>query len=98
MIKDIPLCLKNNWTLYNILMYVILFIEKSENRKDFVVSLICGRKPSEGLQCFSFIVSVSGKRAFIAGVADDNGYGWAIAKALATAGAEILVGTWVPVC
>jgi hypothetical protein len=39
-----------------------------------------------------------GKRAFIAGVADDNGYGWAIAKALAAAGAEILVGTWVPVC
>ncbi|KAL5681311.1 hypothetical protein ACJX0J_007696, partial [Zea mays] len=36
------------------------------------------------------------KRAFIAGVADDNGYGWAIAKALAAAGAEMLVGTWVP--
>lgn len=41
---------------------------------------------------------ISGKRAFIAGVADDNGYGWAIAKSLAAAGAEILVGTWVPVC
>ena len=40
----------------------------------------------------------AGKRAFIAGVADDQGYGWAIAKALAAAGAEILVGTWVPVC
>lgn len=40
---------------------------------------------------------ISGKRAFIAGIADDNGYGWAIAKALAAAGAEILVGTWVPV-
>lgn len=39
-----------------------------------------------------------GKRAFIAGVADDNGYGWAIAKSLAAAGAEIIVGTWVPVC
>lgn len=38
-----------------------------------------------------------GKRAFIAGIADDNGYGWAIAKSLAAAGAEILVGTWVPV-
>ena len=38
-----------------------------------------------------------GKRAFIAGVADDNGFGWAIAKSLAAAGAEILVGTWVPV-
>ena len=39
----------------------------------------------------------AGKRAFIAGVADDNGYGWAIAKSLAAAGAEILLGTWVPV-
>ncbi|EPS59452.1 hypothetical protein M569_15354, partial [Genlisea aurea] len=38
----------------------------------------------------------AGKRAFIAGVADDNGYGWAISKSLAAAGAEILVGTWVP--
>nr|GEX03319.1 retrotransposon protein, putative, Ty1-copia subclass [Tanacetum cinerariifolium] len=38
-----------------------------------------------------------GKRAFIAGVADDNRYGWAIAKSLVAAGAEILVGTWVPV-
>ncbi|XP_044509003.1 enoyl-[acyl-carrier-protein] reductase [NADH], chloroplastic-like [Mangifera indica] len=48
-------------------------------------------KPLPGLP-----VDLRGKRAFIAGVADDNGYGWAIAKALAAAGAEILVGTWVP--
>lgn len=41
-------------------------------------------------------IDLRGKRAFIAGVADDNGYGWAIAKSLAAAGAEILVGTWVP--
>ncbi|KAL6539863.1 Enoyl-[acyl-carrier-protein] reductase [NADH], chloroplastic [Orobanche hederae] len=41
-------------------------------------------------------VDLRGKRAFIAGIADDNGYGWAIAKSLAAAGAEILVGTWVP--
>jgi len=41
-------------------------------------------------------VDLRGKRAFIAGVADDNGYGWAIAKSLAAAGAEILLGTWVP--
>lgn len=39
----------------------------------------------------------TGKKAFIAGVADNNGYGWAIAKSLAAAGAEILLGTWVPV-
>ncbi|KAM7523329.1 hypothetical protein LguiA_013231 [Lonicera macranthoides] len=41
-------------------------------------------------------IDLRGKRAFIAGVADDNGYGWAIAKSLAAAGAEILVGTWIP--
>ncbi|XP_015875945.2 enoyl-[acyl-carrier-protein] reductase [NADH] 1, chloroplastic [Ziziphus jujuba] len=41
-------------------------------------------------------IDLKGKRAFVAGVADDNGYGWAIAKSLAAAGAEILVGTWVP--
>ncbi|KAH7434856.1 hypothetical protein KP509_06G038100 [Ceratopteris richardii] len=41
-------------------------------------------------------IDLRGKRAFIAGVADDQGYGWAIAKSLAAAGAEILVGTWVP--
>ncbi|MFS8563020.1 MAG: enoyl-[acyl-carrier-protein] reductase [Rhabdochlamydiaceae bacterium] len=40
---------------------------------------------------------MKGKRAFIAGVGDDQGYGWAIAKALAEAGAEILIGTWTPV-
>ncbi|KAK4380696.1 hypothetical protein RND71_002558 [Anisodus tanguticus] len=48
-------------------------------------------KPASGLP-----IDLKGKRAFIAGIADDNGYGWAIAKSLAAAGAEILVGTWVP--
>jgi enoyl-[acyl-carrier protein] reductase I len=41
-------------------------------------------------------VDLKGKRAFIAGIGDDQGYGWAIAKALAEAGAEILIGTWTP--
>jgi len=35
--------------------------------------------------------------AFIGGVADASGYGWAIAKQLANAGATIIVGTWPPV-
>ncbi|CAM8899754.1 unnamed protein product [Rhodiola kirilowii] len=51
---------------------------------------------SEGKAKSSLAIDLRGKRAFIAGIADDNGYGWAIAKALAAAGAEILVGTWVP--
>jgi len=42
-------------------------------------------------------IDLKGKRAFVAGVADDNGYGWAIAKALHQAGASVCVGTWPPV-
>src|ERR1700722_11745713 len=39
---------------------------------------------------------LKGKKAFIAGIGDDQGYGWAIAKALAEEGAEIIIGTWTP--
>ena len=42
-------------------------------------------------------IDLTGKRAFVAGIADDKGYGWAIARALAQAGASICVGTWPPV-
>lgn len=42
-------------------------------------------------------IDLSGKKAFIAGIGDDNGFGWAIAKALAEAGCEIIVGTWTPI-
>jgi enoyl-[acyl-carrier protein] reductase I len=41
-------------------------------------------------------IDLTGKRAFVGGVADDNGYGFAIAKALAEAGAGVSVGTWPP--
>ena len=41
-------------------------------------------------------IDLKGKRALVAGVADDGGYGFAIAKALAEAGASIVVGTWPP--
>ncbi|MGH7714247.1 MAG: enoyl-[acyl-carrier-protein] reductase, partial [Gemmatimonadaceae bacterium] len=41
-------------------------------------------------------IDLQGKRALVAGVADDAGYGFAIAKALAEAGASICVGTWPP--
>ncbi len=41
-------------------------------------------------------IDLRGKRALVAGVADDGGYGFAIAKALAEAGASICVGTWPP--
>ena len=42
-------------------------------------------------------ISLKGKKAFVAGIGDDQGYGWAIAKALAEAEAEIIVGTWAPI-
>lgn len=41
-------------------------------------------------------IDLTGKRAFVAGVADDAGFGFAIAKALAEAGASVCVGTWPP--
>ncbi|HEX4336695.1 MAG TPA: enoyl-[acyl-carrier-protein] reductase [Polyangiaceae bacterium] len=41
-------------------------------------------------------IDLRGKRALVAGVADDGGFGWSIAKALAEAGATIVTGTWPP--
>src|SRR5687767_6504443 len=41
-------------------------------------------------------IDLTGKRALVAGVADDGGFGFAIAKSLAEAGASICVGTWPP--
>ncbi len=42
-------------------------------------------------------IDLNGKKVFIAGIGDDQGFGWAIAKALSEAGAEIIVGTWAPI-
>jgi enoyl-[acyl-carrier protein] reductase I len=41
-------------------------------------------------------IDLRNKRAFVAGVADDGGFGFAIAHALAEAGASVVVGTWPP--
>ena len=41
-------------------------------------------------------IDLRGKRALVAGVADDAGYGFAIAKALVQAGATVCTGTWPP--
>jgi len=41
-------------------------------------------------------IDLSGKRALVAGVADDGGFGFAVAKSLAEAGASICLGTWPP--
>ncbi|CAO2832908.1 unnamed protein product [Amaranthus hypochondriacus] len=63
-----------------------------KSRKGVIKAIVdSAERPPVGLP-----IDLKGKRAFIAGVADDKGYGWAIARSLAAAGAEILVGTWVP--
>ncbi|HEY6909367.1 MAG TPA: enoyl-[acyl-carrier-protein] reductase, partial [Myxococcales bacterium] len=41
-------------------------------------------------------IDLTGKRALVAGVADDAGFGFAIAKAMAEAGATVCAGTWPP--
>lgn len=41
-------------------------------------------------------IDLSGRRALVAGVADDGGFGFYIAKSLAAAGASVCVATWPP--
>jgi enoyl-[acyl-carrier protein] reductase I len=41
-------------------------------------------------------IDLTGKHALVAGVADDGGFGFAIAKCLAQAGATVSVATWPP--
>jgi enoyl-[acyl-carrier protein] reductase I len=41
-------------------------------------------------------IDLRGKRALVAGIADDQGYGFAIGKALAEAGASVCTATWPP--
>jgi enoyl-[acyl-carrier protein] reductase I len=41
-------------------------------------------------------IDLRGKRAFVAGVSDDGGFGFAIAKSLAEAGASVCLGSWPP--
>jgi enoyl-[acyl-carrier protein] reductase I len=41
-------------------------------------------------------IDLAGKRALVAGVSDDGGFGFAIAKALAEGGASICLGSWPP--
>jgi len=49
------------------------------------------------MQADGLKIDMRGKTVFIGGVADSTGYGWAIAKACAEAGAKIILGTWPPV-
>jgi enoyl-[acyl-carrier protein] reductase I len=42
-------------------------------------------------------INLKGKKALIAGVGDDMGFGWAIAKTLNEAGCDIILATWTPI-
>lgn len=42
-------------------------------------------------------INLEGKLALVAGVSDDQGFGWAIAKSLAQAGARVAIACWPPV-
>jgi enoyl-[acyl-carrier protein] reductase I len=46
--------------------------------------------------CPMLAIDLSQKRALVAGVSDDGGFGFAIAKSLAEAGATICLGSWPP--
>lgn len=52
--------------------------------------------PSETSLMPMLPIDLTGKRAFVAGVGEDSGYGWAIVRALSRAGASVSVGTWPP--
>src|SRR5690606_40768388 len=54
--------------------------------------------PSEEIGDMAAVLAIdlTGRRAFVVGVADDGGFGFAIAKALAEAGASVCIGTWPP--
>ena len=57
---------------------------------------LAGRRRWHSRQAHGYVLDLTGKVAFVAGVADASGYGWAVAKQLANAGATIVVGTWPP--
>jgi enoyl-[acyl-carrier protein] reductase I len=42
-------------------------------------------------------INLKGKKAFIVGIGDDQGFGFAIAKALAETDCDIIIGTWTPI-
>jgi len=58
-------------------------------------AVLSARASTVAVRASGLSIDLTGKKAFIAGVADDQGFGWAIAKMLAEAGAEVSLGVWV---
>jgi enoyl-[acyl-carrier protein] reductase I len=81
------------------IMQIITFATVLASAVAFAPSGLRARIPSSKLsmQGDGLKIDMRGKKVFVAGVADSTGYGWAIAKACAEAGATVLLGTWPPV-
>src|SRR3989475_4544596 len=58
------------------------------------IPYLASRIPQSGDAMLS--IDLRGKRVLVAGVADDGGFGFAIAKQCAEAGASVCLGTWPP--
>ncbi|CAM9743185.1 unnamed protein product [Heterosigma akashiwo] len=72
------------------------FVVNTNSKLNNAVGAIKRQTTSNQLQ-MGFDVNLEGKVAFVAGVADSTGYGWAMCKKFADAGATVVVGTWPPV-
>lgn len=58
----------------------------------FAPSQASARRPKAGRRAVN--IDLTGKVAFLCGASSEKGFGWAIAKELAEAGATIVFGTW----
>jgi enoyl-[acyl-carrier protein] reductase I len=56
----------------------------------------CGRRRNRAYLAPMLTIDLRGRRALVAGIADGRGFGFAIAKELAAAGAKICAATWPP--
>src|SRR5215475_14494027 len=76
---------------------VIVFLDSMKRRISSSVISICLRRDMAASYSAAMLsIDLTGKRAFVAGIADDWGFGFAIAKRLAEAGATVCAGTWPP--
>ena len=77
--------------------FAILALSFAPQSRAFAPAGRAARMTQLRMQGDGLKIDMRGKTVFVAGVADSTGYGWAIAKACAEAGAKIVLGTWPPV-